>query len=225
MTEPHSPPPLPASLAEHAYHYLRQEIVTGRLIAGSPLRQEKLSGELGISRLPLREALQRLDVEGLVMLRPRRGYFVAALNTDEIEELFDIRATLEASAGYFAALNRTDQDIADISQLLTILDAITTSQPLDVPAFYKANRQFHQRFFACSRRRHLCRMLASAHDGLDPYIRMSTNISSVEASQDEHRKLFAALIASDGEKVAQLCRAHCEASCARLIKFSLNMPR
>lgn len=210
-------PPLPTSLTDHAYHYLRQAILSGSLPVGAALRQEKISADLGISRLPVREALRRLDTEGLVVLRPRRGYFVALLDTSEIEELFDIRAALETRAGYLAAVHRTQADIEELSEILDSLERTASTQPLDVSTFFKTNRLFHQRFFASSKRRHLCRLLSSVQDSVDPYIRMSANISSVEASQQDHRDLFDALKAGDGELVAQLCRKHCDNSCARLI--------
>ncbi|MBO1908128.1 GntR family transcriptional regulator [Microvirga sp. 3-52] len=211
------PPPLPTSLTEHAYHYLRQAILSGRLAVGAPLRQEKISSELGISRLPVREALRRLDTEGLVVLRPRRGYFVALLDTSEIEELFDIRALLETRAGYLAAIHRTDTDIKELSEILDSLEQIASVKPLDVSMFFKTNRLFHQRLFASSKRKHLCRLLGSVQDSVDPYIRMTANISSLEASQQDHRDLFEALKAGDGDLVARLCREHCENSCTRLI--------
>jgi DNA-binding GntR family transcriptional regulator len=211
---------LPASLAEHAYQYLRQAILTGRLVAGAPLRQEKLSNELGISRLPLREALRRLDTEGLVVLRPRCGYFVSLLDTKEIEELFDIRSMMESRAGYLAARQRTDEDLTEVGIILAQLDKVAAQTPLDVHEFYRLNRIFHQRFFAGSQRAHLCRILSGVHDSLDPYIRMSERVQSVEESQQDHHNLFAALKAGDGDLVARLCREHCEASCRRLIELS-----
>lgn len=220
VTRHGEPPPLPTSLTEHAYEHLRQAILSGRFAAGAPLRQEKLSNELGISRLPLREALRRLDTEGLVVLRPRRGYFVALLDTKEIEELFDIRSMMEARAGYLAARQRTDEDLAEVGSILAQLDGIAARTPLDMPTFYHLNRIFHQRFFASSQRPHLCRILSGVHDSLDPYVRLSEGVPSVEESQQDHHDLFEALKAGDGDLVARLCREHCEASCRRLIEVS-----
>src|SRR5204863_3505283 len=76
----------PPSLPELAYEHLRDSILDGTLEAGAPLRQEEIAARLGFSRLPIREALRRLDSEGLALLRPRRGYVVASLNRDEIDD-------------------------------------------------------------------------------------------------------------------------------------------
>jgi len=220
----HDAPPLPSSLTEHAYRHLRQAIMTGRLEAGAALRQEKLSQELGISRLPLREALRQLDAEGLVVLRPRRGYIVALLDTKEIEELFEIRAMMEARAGYLAAQQRTDEDVVEVGRILSELEAVAARSPLDISEFYRLNRLFHQRFFASSRRTHLCRLLSGVHDSLVPYIRMGGDIQSLEESQQDHSNLFAAFKSGDGDLVARLCREHCAASCRRLVKSSAPTP-
>lgn len=209
---------LPASLPDYAYQKLLQAILSGQLRRGAPVRQEKVSAELGMSRLPVREALRRLDAEGLVVLRPRRGYFVAALDTKEIAELFEIRSMLEKKAGYFAALNRTEQDLVELKEVLTALDKTAKRKPLDVSAFYEGNRRFHQRLFACSKRVHFCRVLLSIHDSLTPYIRMSANLKSVAAAQQDHWELFNAVAAGDAKLVARLCESHCQNSYTRLMR-------
>src|SRR5690349_5369654 len=97
-----------AQQATHAQ--LRAMIFSGELQAGQPLRQEEIARRLGVSRLPVREALNRLATEGLVELKPRRGFFVTSLNADEIEDIFDMRALLEERAGQLATQNRTLAD-------------------------------------------------------------------------------------------------------------------
>ena len=101
-------PASPPSLPDVAYEHLRSAILDGSLPAGSALRQEEIAARLGISRLPIREALRRLDSEGLVALRPRRGYVVASLDRAEIDDVLELLATLEASAGHSATLKKTD---------------------------------------------------------------------------------------------------------------------
>src|SRR5688572_17623652 len=80
------------SLTDLAYGHLRRAILSGGLDFGAPVRQEKIAARLGISRHPVREALRRLDSEGLIALKPRRGYYVTSLNRAVIEEVFAIRA-------------------------------------------------------------------------------------------------------------------------------------
>src|SRR5882757_6249026 len=82
-------------LPETIQRQIKAAIVTGVLVPGQMLRQEELAQRLGASRAPLREALSRLEAEGLVVLLPRRGYAVISLDRDEIAELFDLRIVLE----------------------------------------------------------------------------------------------------------------------------------
>ena len=97
-------------------------IFSGALQAGQALRQEDIARQLGLSRLPVREALNRLATEGLVELKPRRGFFVVSLKRDEIEDIFDMRAMLEARAGQVAAEQTTMEDADAVDRLVDALD-------------------------------------------------------------------------------------------------------
>lgn len=208
----------PTSLPDFAYEHLRQAILSRRLKSGAPLRQEKIAEQLGVSRLPVREALRRLHVEGLVDLQPRRGYFVASFNREEIEELFDIRGTLEAKAGFYATQLRTERDIADVARLLADLDETAAQTPTDVLLFFQQNQAFHARLIESSGRKQLARMLQIATSNLEPYVRMSASLDSLESTQRDHHAIFKAFRESNAEAVATLSREHCDAVCRQLIR-------
>lgn len=208
------------SLPELAYRYLREGILSRRLDIGMPLRQEEIAAELGISRLPVREALRRLEVEGLVLLRPRRGYVVASLNADEIRELFDIRAMLEERAGFLATERRTDDDVEALSVLCARLAELVHDEMIDAAEFAVRNRDFHERLYATSGRNHLCRMLMTLRDSVERYARMGASMSSsLKPAQDEHHRILEAFRTGDAVRVGQLCRTHCENTCRRLIGY------
>lgn len=97
-----------------AYQQVRDAILSGAYAAGQPLGQVEIAGRIDHRRVPLREALQRLEAEGLVMLRPRRGYVVTSLDPEEIRDIFDIRMILEERAGYLATLKATPEDVAEV---------------------------------------------------------------------------------------------------------------
>src|SRR5688500_2191982 len=111
-----------AQQATHAK--LRAMIFSGELRAGQPMRQEEIARRLGVSRLPVREALNRLATEGLVELKPRRGFFVTSLNADEIEDIFDMRALLEQRAGHLATERRTIADADAIDTIVRSIDSV-----------------------------------------------------------------------------------------------------
>ena len=107
-----------ASAAEYAYAALRREIVEGRFAPGRRMREVELAEHLGISRTPTRQALTRLELEGLLDLRPRTGLVVSVLDMDAVEELYEMRAALEGTAAAMAAKHASPKDLAALDRLV-----------------------------------------------------------------------------------------------------------
>jgi DNA-binding GntR family transcriptional regulator len=206
------------SLPDLAYDALRAAIIRGRFDFGAPLRQEELAADLGVSRLPVREALRRLEAEGLVVMRPRRGYVVASFSTEEIEEVFDIRALLEERAGVLATERRTHADVRDVDACLAVLERLSDRSPVDPTAFGEANSAFHERLFQSSGRQTLRRMLRVLRTGAERYTRLSVGLATeIEQSQEEHRAIAAAFRRGDAPLTGALLRSHCENTARRLL--------
>jgi DNA-binding GntR family transcriptional regulator len=108
----------PRLVAEHAYHELRDRIVTLRLAPGTVLREDDLMGEMGIGRTPLREAVKRLALENLVAVQPRRGTFVTPVEAADIANITEVRAELEAYAAELAAERMGPSERAAAEKLL-----------------------------------------------------------------------------------------------------------
>jgi len=209
---------MPPSLPELAYSQLREAILTGTLAAGTPLRQEELASRFGMSRLPVREAHRRLDTEGLVVLRPRRGYIVATLDRQEIEDVLELHGTLEAMAGHAATLRRSDDVVADLERLVTQLERIGKRPPVDVDAFTALNAQFHERLLESSGRPFLNRILRLVRGNAERYTRAGAGmLFDLRESQHEHRRIVDAYRAGDAPAVARLCKAHRDATRDRLL--------
>jgi DNA-binding GntR family transcriptional regulator len=98
-----------------AYIHLQDRIVSGALVTGSRINSDMVAAELGISRMPVREAIRQLDAEGYVTIRPNRGAIVTTRSREQIVELFEIRAVLEGMALRFAARNANESMVADIT--------------------------------------------------------------------------------------------------------------
>ena len=101
-----------ASAADYAYAALRREIIEGRFAPGRRMREIELAEHLGISRTPTRQALTRLELEGLLDLRPRTGLVVSVLDMDAVEELYEMRAALEGTAAALASKHASPKDLA-----------------------------------------------------------------------------------------------------------------
>jgi DNA-binding GntR family transcriptional regulator len=208
------------SLPDLAYRYLRDKILTGALASDVAIRQEEIAAQLGVSRLPIREALRRLTAEGLTVLRPRCGYFVASVNQEEMDDVLHLQAVLEERAGYFAAARRTQLDIEELEAIIKKLDDVAQAPHLDIDAFARYNSEFHERLFNASGRPYLCRMLRLIQNNVERYARLGAGLSTdLKASQLEHHDILNAVRAGNPEAVALFCRTHRERTRLRLSEF------
>jgi DNA-binding GntR family transcriptional regulator len=167
----------------------------------------------------LREALQRLEAEGLVMLRPRRGYIVTSLDPEEIKDIFDIRMMLEERAGHLATLRASAEDVAEVEKLLRAMDGLSIANAKDATRFAERNRAFHERLYASSGRAQLCRLMNTLRTNVERYIRIGAQIAgNLDRVRKEHQQIFDAFKRRDAQTVGRLCREHCAATCERLIE-------
>src|ERR1700691_2436179 len=109
---------------QYAYAYLRGKIFSGDLVGGMKLNPMEIAASLGISRMPVREALRQLDAEGFVVIRPNRGAVVTQLTIPEIEDLFEMRAVLESLAVRYAMPNLTPDAIEELDLLRGRMDRV-----------------------------------------------------------------------------------------------------
>jgi DNA-binding GntR family transcriptional regulator len=128
------------TLSEQIFTLVRDRIISGRLASDTPIRQDALAAELGVSKIPLREALARLEQEGLLLSQANRGFFVRPLSAEEAEEVFALRLKLEPDAVAEASKVATPEDKAAASVALEALDKAAVS---DKPSVGKLNRAFH----------------------------------------------------------------------------------
>jgi DNA-binding GntR family transcriptional regulator len=197
------------SAQEAAHARLREMIFSGALQAGQALRQEEIARQLGLSRLPVREALNRLATEGLVELKPRRGFYVVSLKADEIEDIFEIRAMLEERAGQLAAERMTMEDADAVDRLIDLLDAaVERDEGFD--DYGRLNEQFHERLYQSCNRKYLRRQIRMLRDAVAPLIRLlASETGELRRAQDEHRQMARFFRLGEASQVAELCRKHC----------------
>lgn len=198
---------------------LREAILKGAYRPGSVLRQEELARHFGASRVPLREAMTRLEVEGLLVLRPRRGYAVLSLDPAEILEIFQLRAVVEEHLAGFAAKLRTREDLDGVLDGLKRMERIAVETPHDTGKWLDANSAFHAGLLGAAHRRHAGRFASMLRDQVEPYIRIEIDLTrETMQAEAEHRQMFHALEDANARVLRRLCRQHCENTAARLIK-------
>jgi DNA-binding GntR family transcriptional regulator len=210
--------PRPA-LTKNAYAYeeLRRRILAGELAAGQTISQEHLAVELGVSTTPLREALRRLDAEGLVTLASHRDARVTELDAAEARSLFEIRENLDPLAAKLAAGRRTDADVAAIEATLRGLEPLSASTGFEA---LLAHRAFHRSVYTASHNPLLSSLLEGLWDKADRY-RLVGLRSTPDSDEDrervrrEHAEIAETVIAGDARAAERAMKKHVQGSLGR----------
>lgn len=212
-----------STLTDAALLTLRDRILAGEWAAGTPLRQEALAAELGVSRIPLREALRRLEAEGLVTISAHRGAVVSPLPLEEAAELFELRALVESDLARRAVpLLTPADDVAMRAHAAAFEQAVTTG---NVAAWGEANRRFHFALYAAADRPRTLETVARLHAQSDRFLRLQLTLSRGTArAVREHRAIAAAARARDTSRVTRLVRDHILAA-GRTLSESLDRLR
>ncbi|RSN44443.1 MULTISPECIES: GntR family transcriptional regulator [Actinomadura] len=205
-----------ARAADVAYDAVRRMILSGDAAAGSRLGESELAETLGLSRTPVREALQRLGSDGLVEVLPHRGARVVAWTREDLAEIFELRALLEPYAAARAA--RIGRDAAVLADLAALCDAMeAAAADRDLGALARLNSGFHAAVIDASRNRRLPGMLASVvHAPLIVGTFRRYDAAELDRSMNHHREIVAAIAAGDPDWAEAVMRAHIRAAAANL---------
>lgn len=209
------------SLPEFVYRELRAAILNGVFSPGQMLRQEDVASKMGVSRSPLREALPRLEAEGIVVLHPRRGYAVAELKPDEIKEVFELRLLLESEIAFYSVIKRTEADIARVYAIADRMRQITetTLEGPGLASWFDLNLEFHEALLAPAQMPHYMRSLSAARGLIEAYIRAEVRLTGdLHEAQVEHMQLAQSFVNGDREKFVELTCKHSQHTRDRLLE-------
>jgi DNA-binding GntR family transcriptional regulator len=170
-----------STVADEAYDRVRTGITTGLLRPGGRLSIRSLASTLGVSTMPVREALKKLQAEGLVVFE-RRSVTVVSLSPDQVTQVFQIRLRLEQLAAEWALPRLTVDDLAELRAVLDEMD----DEHLGKERWRELNRRFHERFYECAGSAHLLELIRNVWDRVEPY--MSIYASTVEEFGEAHRQ-------------------------------------
>lgn len=205
------------SLTDQAYEQLRRRILTGDMAPGREMSELELADELSMSKTPVREALARLGIEGLVEAFPRRGYRVTPVTVKDMNDLFMVRAMLEGTAGALAAINLTDADLAHLDSLADT--SYVRGEQASLATFVKANEDFHSAIARASRNPRLYGLVVSHLEECGRYFYMGAQLRDVnpETTNDHHR-IVAVLRRRDPEAARAALVTHNENTRQGLLK-------
>ncbi|MHA6844832.1 GntR family transcriptional regulator [Ralstonia syzygii] len=196
--------------AEAAANELRRRILTGEFVDGYQLRQDALAAELGISRIPLREALVQLESEGLVKILPHKGAVVSELSADDITELFELRALLEPVLLRKSIPKLTQQDFAQLDAILKEYSEVLHASQSG--RWGELNTELHQLLLSRADQPKTATIVASLLQQTDRYTRLQLSLSEAarDVAESEHSELVALCRKGDVRGAASLLKRHIE---------------
>lgn len=217
--DPHAVVPITRHTITHqTIEALRDRIIRGVYAEDAPLRQDAIAAELGVSRIPVREALRQLEAEGLVVFNPHRGAVVSSLSLNEIEELFDLRSQIESDLVRRAVVRTTKEDLTRAKEILQAYDAAFRKG--EVTAWGTLNWEFHSTLYAPADRPFTMATVQRLHQQSDRYLRMQLVLTRGESrASDEHHAILAAVSARDVKHASHLMRQHILGAGRRLVRF------
>jgi len=210
---------IPSNLTMLAYHSIKGHILEGRLDEESRLTEEFLSTQLGISKSPVREALNRLETEGLIRIEPRKGAYLRRLSAQEVTDLYGLREALETYAVRTAKL--TPALVAELHQSIKRQHQFLKAN--DKPRYIEEDVHFHSELARATDNQHLCAMLQNIQNQIWLARRKTYDLSSSTAP-DYHEAIVAALERKDREQAETNMRDHIETVRRRLVEFLESRP-
>lgn len=202
---------------EEAYEYILVRIRSGHYAPNDRLIPEEIAAEVGMSRMPVREAFRRLAAEGLVTIRPNRGCVVSGLTLGEIFEVFEVRSVLE---GLAVRLAMPKMDRSVLADLRLLLKRMEVSEKLDGDKWLEDHYRFHEYLCGLSGRPKLIAQIRTLHVAIEPYLRVYRHHAKKSRSAGEaHRVLVDTLSAGDVRAAEDIMREHVLGTAPLLASF------
>lgn len=198
----------PTSAAEYAAGKLRLAIINGDMAPGARIHQHALADEIGVSHVPLREAVQRLESEGFVAIHPRRGAFVMPVSREDVAEIYDLKLDLETKALSLSVPNLTAADMQAIQDRCREAD-----NSKDVIEYGKLSKQFHLALYSGARRPRLMNLIQGLWANSERYTIMLRHVRApFDQSQLDHWDIAEAVLARDVDTACTILARHIHAA-------------
>jgi len=194
-------------LREVVYETLREAIRSGVLAPGERLMEIQVAEELGVSRTPVREAIRRLEAEGLVVMIPRRGTYVSDMSLRDISDVFEIREALEVLAVSLAAARITDDELEELERMMVELDEVIGKN--DIEGLVEVDIRFHMKIYEASRNVRLISILSNLREQTTRFRMTSMSTPGrMQNTMEEHRAIVEALGDRDPEEAGRVTHEH-----------------
>ena len=205
-----------ASLEARVYNEVREALLCGQFKKGEWLTEHMLTQKLGVSRTPVRSALQRLAEDGLVSLTPNRGAVVIGIAKEDIVDIYRIRMRLEGLASAMAAEKITDEAKQQLSENVALFEFYVQRQ--DTEHIEELDTAFHSMIYEASGSRTLERILTDLHSNTKAYRSQSLCVPGrLARTLEEHKEILNAILTGNAEKAEKLTSAHIECAMENML--------
>ena len=203
------------TLADQVANRIREAILRGAFPSGESLRQEDLAAQLGVSRMPVREALRQLESEGFVAIYPHRGALVVALSADEVREIYDMRIAIETRLLRLALPNMTEETFREADAILDQID-----REHEPTRWSRLNWAFHLTLYAPANRQRMLAVVKGLHGNVDRYMRIYlAPMKRQQISQEQHRALVDACRRQDTTEALAILEEHLDSASRTLAEY------
>lgn len=211
-------------LREVVCESLREAIRNGILKPGERIMEIQLAEELGVSRTPVREAIRKLELEGYVVMMPRRGTYVANMSIRDINEIFEIRTALESLSNGLAAEHITDEELEHLQRLLVIIGGYIKEGNME--KIVETDIEFHDLMYHAARNQRLVGIISNLRDQLTRFRTLSMSYPGrLEATLEEHKAIVEAIANGDRKGARKAAEKHMENSEKTLLQAMDEMKK
>lgn len=209
-------------LREVVFLTLRKAILKGELQPGERLMEIQLANKLGVSRTPIREAIRMLEHEGLVVMKPRRGAQVAKITVQELDDVLEVRKSLEMLAIHKACERMTEEDMQAMRRAAEKFERLVNQKRNDVTALAEADVEFHDTIYSGTRNRRLIQILGNLREQMYRFrIEYLKDHEIRKTLVEEHREIMCAVEQRDIDNAVRLIGDHIDRQ-QNVIKTSIE---
>ena len=196
-------------LREMVYEELKMQILKGSIIPGTRMMEVELAEEMGVSRTPIREAIRKLEKEGLVTIEPRRGAYASMISTEDMVEILEVRQDLEGLAAYFAADRMEKSQMEELRQVSNSYNEAVKEGNME--AMIKHDTRFHHIIVESCRNKILVQMIEQLQELVLRFRHIYyDNFKRAENMPEEHEAIVAAIAEGDADKARAAADIHIE---------------
>lgn len=194
-------------LREIVFESIREAILDGRLKPGERVMEVQLAEKLGVSRTPVREAIRKLELEGLLVMEPRKGAYVADVSLKDVMDVFEVRASLEGLAASLAAIRANEEEIELLKQKVN--DFKECIEKNDVQGMINKDTEFHEAILDAAKNKKLTSIIEGLREQVQRFrVTYFTEYNMTTYLAEEHQNVFSAIESREPEKASKYVQKH-----------------